>query len=86
MKNHLFTIILLMLAAVAFALRFIVNANYQIYCDIAAYALPTIAAIVEIVVTERSSKKTERQIKMLKDNQLSVRVEDETLCFYKGDK
>jgi membrane protein YdbS with pleckstrin-like domain len=85
MKNHITTIILLLLAAVAFALRFFVKAGLQLYCDIAAFALPTVAAIVEIVVTERSSKETEKQIKNLKDNQLTVHVEGETLCFEQGE-
>ena len=81
MKNHIPTIILLILAAVAFALRFFLEEGLQLYCDIAAFALPTVAAVVEIVVTERSGKETEKQIKKLKDNQLTVRVEGETLCF-----
>lgn len=84
MKNHLFTIILLVVAAVAFALRFFVSDDCQIYCDIAAFALPTIAAIVEIVVSERSGKETEKQIKKLKDNQLSVSFEEGIMKFHKG--
>lgn len=86
MKNHIATIILLLLAAVAFALRFFVKTGLQLYCDIASFALPTFAAIVEIVVTERSGKETEKQIKKLKDNQLTVHVEDETLCFEQGEQ
>jgi len=81
MKNHLFTIILLAVAAVAFALRFFVNANSQIYCDIAAFALPTIAAIVEIVLAEKSGKQMNKQIKELQDNQLHPHVKDGTLYF-----
>ena len=86
MKNHIATIILLLFAAVAFAFRFFVKTGLLLYCDIAAFALPTVAAIVEIVVTERNGKETEKQIKKLKDNQLSVRVEGETLCFEQGEK
>lgn len=86
MKNHIPTIILLILAAVAFALRFFLEEGLQLYCDIAAFALPTVAAVVEIVVTERSGKETEKQIKKLKDNQLTVRVEGETLCFDQGEQ
>ena len=79
MKNHIFTIILLILAGVAFALRFFVSEDWLNYCDVAAFALPTLAAVVEIIVSERSGKETEKQIKKLKEKQLSVRVEDETL-------
>lgn len=86
MKNHIATIILLLLAAVAFAVRFFVKTGLQLYCDIAAFALPTVAAIVEIVVTERSSKETEKQIRKLKNNQLTVRVDGETLYFEQGEK
>lgn len=79
MKNHIFTIILLILAGMAFALRFFVSEDWLNYCDVAAFALPTLAAVVEIIVSERSGKETEKQIKKLKEKQLSVRVEDETL-------
>ena len=65
MKNHIFTIILLILAGVAFALRFFVSEDWLNYCDVAAFALPTLAAVVEIIVSERSGKETEKQIKKL---------------------
>ena len=83
MKNHIFTIILLILAGVAFALRFFVSEDWLNYCDVAAFALPTLAAVVEIIVSERSGKETEKQINKLKEKQLSVRVEDETLIIDK---
>lgn len=86
MKNHIFTIILLILAGVAFALRFFVSEDWLNYCDVAAFALPTLAAVVEIIVSERSGKETEKQIKKLKEKQLSVRVEDETLIIDQGEK
>lgn len=76
MKNHIFTIILLILAGVAFALRFFVSEDWLNYCGVAAFALPTLAAVVEIIVSERSGKETDKQIKKLKEKQLSVRVED----------
>lgn len=57
MKSHILTIVLLLFAAVAFGLRFILNPNYSSYCDIAAFALPSLAAIVEIIISERSGKK-----------------------------
>lgn len=85
MKNHIVTIILLLLAAVAFTLRFFVNTGTQLYCDIAAFALPTFAAMVEIVVAELSGKETEKQLNKLKDNQLSVFVEGKTLFVEKGE-
>lgn len=85
MKNHIFTIILLILAGVAFALRFFVSEDWLNYCDVAAFALPTLAAVVEIIVSERSGKETEKQIKKLKEKQLSVRVEDETLIIDQGE-
>lgn len=62
MKNHIATFILLLLAAVAFALRFYVEEDLQIYCDIVAFALPTITAIVEMVLSEQSSKKLKEEI------------------------
>ena len=62
MKNHIATIILLLLAAVAFALRFFVKECLQTYCDILAFALPTVAAIVEIVLSEQSSNKLKEEI------------------------
>lgn len=86
MKNHILTIILLNLAVVAFALRFFVSACWQNCCDIAAFALPTLAAVVELIVSERFGKKTEMQINKLKEKQLSVRYEDEAIVFEEGEK
>ena len=63
MKNHIFTIILLILAGVAFALRFFVSEDWLNYCDVAAFAFPTLAAIVEIIVSERSGKRIDEEIK-----------------------
>ena len=85
MKNHILTIILLILAGVAFALRFFVSEDWLNYCDVAAFALPTLAAVVEIIVSGRSGKETEKQIKKLKEKQLSVRYEDETLIIDQGE-
>ena len=84
MKHHILTFIFLILATIAFALRFHVSEYLQNYCDILAYVFPTVATIIEIVLAERSSKKTKNQIKYLNDNQLSVHVEGETLYFDKG--
>ncbi len=86
MKNHLVTIILLLIATVAFVLQFFVKDCLRHYCDIVAFAFPSIVAIVEIVVAERASKETNQQIKKLRDNQLSVRVEGETLFLDQGEK
>lgn len=85
MKNHIITIIILILAGVAFALRFFVSKDWLNYCDVAAFALPTLAAVVEIIVSERSGKETEKQIKKLKEKQLSVRVEDEIVIIDQGE-
>lgn len=81
MKSHLVTIILLAVAASAFTLRFLIRDNCQIYCDIAAFALPTIAAIVEIVLAQISEKQMKKEIKDLQDNQLHPHVKDGTLYF-----
>lgn len=83
-RNHIITIILLTIAVIAFASQFYVTEKWQNYCDIAAFALPTIAALVEIVVSEKNYKATEKKIKKLKDNQLSARVEGETLFLETG--
>ena len=84
MRNHIIIIILLLFAVIAFGMRFCVAERWQNYCDIAAFVLPTIAALVEIVVSEKSSKVTEEKIKKLKDNQLSARFEGETLVLETG--
>lgn len=63
MKNHILTIILLLLAVLAFVLRFFWDEQYVLFCDILAFALPTLAAIVEIVIAEWSGKKMEQEIK-----------------------
>ena len=63
MKNHITTIILLVVAAVAFVLRFYVQEHVQVYCDVVAFAFPTLAAIVEIYVSERSGKRIDEEIK-----------------------
>lgn len=63
MKNHFFTFVLLLLATAAFILRFFVRANYESLCDIAAFVLPTLAAVAEIIVSERSGEKMHDEIK-----------------------
>lgn len=63
MKNHIFTIILLILAVVSFTFRFFVSECWQNYCDIAAFVLPTLAAVVEIVLSERNGKKMKEELK-----------------------
>ena len=84
MKRHLFTIILLLLAAIAFVVRFCVEDKWQICCDVLAFTLPTLAALVEIFLAEKSEKRTATEIKTLKENQLSVYVEDHKAIFEKG--
>ena len=86
MKKHLLTVILLSLAVVAFVLRFFVVDKWENCCDIIAFALSSIAALVEIILTERNGKITETEINKLKEGQLSVYVKDETLVIEKGVK
>lgn len=63
MKNHLISILLLFLAAVAFVMRFILSENCHVYCDIIAYILPTLVAIMEMVIAERDSSKVDEELK-----------------------
>lgn len=62
MQNHILTILLLLIAATAFALRYFANDTVQSVCDILAFVLPTLAAIVEVVISEKSGKKFETEI------------------------
>ena len=62
MKNHIITIILLLFAVVAFVLQFFVEECLQIICDIATFVLPTIAAIIEMILCEKSNKKLKKEI------------------------
>lgn len=84
MRCHFIPILFLLLAAMAFALRFFVAYNYQNYCDIVAFALPMLAALMEIYLSEKSNKEAEMRIKELEENQLSIHVEGETLVIDKG--
>lgn len=45
--KHIFTFILLILAAIAFALNFFVIDKYKIYCNTASFILPVVAAVIE---------------------------------------
>jgi hypothetical protein len=74
----------LVVAVVAFGMRFFAEEKWQDCCDIAAFALPTVAALVEIFISERSGKATDEKIQKLKDKQLSVHVEGETLYIDEG--
>lgn len=84
MRNHIITILLLFIAVIAFTMRFYMAEKWQNYCDIAAFVLPTIAALVEIVVSEKNGRATEEKIKKLKEKQLSVHFEGEALVFEEG--
>ena len=84
MRNHIIPIILLLIAVIAFILRFFVTEEWQEYCDIAAFVLPTIAALIEIMVSEVKVKETDGKIKMLREKQLSVHFEGDTLVFEEG--
>ncbi len=85
-KRHLITFILLLLAVVAFTLRFFIEKECQNFCDIIAFVFPTFAAVIEIFLSEKNGKVAEVKIKKLEDNQLSIRREGETLFFDKGIK
>ena len=63
MKNHILTIILLFIAACAFTLRYYSEGAIQSICDVLAFALPTLAAIAEMYVAERESKKMAEELK-----------------------
>lgn len=84
MRRHLLTIILLLFATIAFVLRFCVVVKWQFYFDIATFALPTFASIVEIYVSEKNGKKNAAEIRKMKKNQLSLRVEGHKAVFGKG--
>ena len=83
-RRHIVTILLLVIAVVAFTMRFFMEERWQNYCDIASFVLPTVAALVKIVISEKSGKVLEKKIQKLKDNQLSVRAEGNHLVFEKG--
>ena len=80
------TITLLFIAVIVFALRFFVAENHQDYCDIVAFALPMLAALMEIYLSEKNNSEAEKWIKELETNQLSIHVEGETLVIDKGVK
>lgn len=61
MKKHLCTIILLLIAIVAFLFGFKVSGICKTVCDLMAFALPTIAAVVEIMLSEKSSRRIEEE-------------------------
>lgn len=86
MRNHIMTITLLFIAVIVFALRFFVAENHQDYCDIVAFALPMLAALMEIYLSEKNNSEAEKWIKELETNQLSIHVEGETLVIDKGVK
>ena len=52
----------MVIAAIAFTLRFFAEDTIQSVCDILAFALPTLAAIVEIIVSEKASRKVNDEI------------------------
>ena len=63
MKNHLLTIALLLIAGAAFTFRFFTDNTAQRVCDILAFALPTMAAIVEIFLAEKGNNKFVDELK-----------------------
>lgn len=85
MKNHILTIMLLLVAGTAFTLRFFTDSTTQNICDILAFALPTLAAIVEIIVAERGNKRFEKELKkrppfeLLSEEEYERRKEEGTI-------
>ena len=65
-------------------MRFFIEEEWQNYCDIAAFVLSTVAALVEIGISERSGKVIDEKIQKLKDKQISMHVEGETLYIDEG--
>jgi len=63
MKNHIITIVLLVLAACAFTLRYFTEGTIQGVCDVLAFAFPTLGAIVEIFVAEKGNRKMAEELK-----------------------
>ena len=79
MKKHLCTIILLLIAIVAFLFGFKVSGICKTVCDLMAFALPTIAAVVEVMLSEKSSRRIEEEfnkIYIYKEKNKSVSVEN----------
>ena len=75
---------LLLLATTAFTLSFFAGGKWLKYFKIAAFALPTIATILEFFLFEKSEKENARKMKDLNDKLLSVHVNGETFVFEQG--
>jgi len=84
MRKHIGTFFLLVVAVVSFGMRFFVEDEWQNCCDIVAFVLSTMAALVEIVISERIGKTTDEKIQKLKDKQLSMKIKGETLFIDEG--
>ena len=85
-KRHAFSFIPLFLAIMAFVLQFLMGDKFQIYCESVAFFLSTLAAVIEIILSENSARTTDRKIKKLEDEHLSFYMEGETLVVEKGMK
>lgn len=62
MKKHILTIVLLVLAAIAFTLGFYVPEEYKNYCGIIAFSFPSLVAIFEMILAEQSSNALKKEI------------------------
>lgn len=62
MKTHIPTFLLLTFAAISFVVGFFVKKEQKQYCDIVAFSLPTIAAVVEVCLAKRSNKTLRNQL------------------------
>ena len=67
-----------------FGMRFFVKDERQNYFDIAAFVLSTMAALVEIVISERIGKTTDEKVQKWKDKQLAMKINGETLFIDEG--
>lgn len=63
MKHHIPTIILLLLAIMAFVLHYFMEGTWLGICNIAAFALPTIATVMEIILSVGNHRKMDEELK-----------------------
>lgn len=66
-KKHQVSIILLFLAVISFVMKFIVAEKYEIYCDIAAFALPMVATLIEIALSIKADNENESRDRLIED-------------------
>lgn len=67
MKKHIVTFFLLLFSTIAFILSFYVKDIFQKYCDIVAFVFPTIATVIEVVLSLKTDKEN-----VLRDKKLAL--------------